>query len=43
MTKAPLQEKIDRFANIIGIIVMGASALLFLIGILVGISPGTCS
>ena len=38
LTKAPLQEKIDRFANTIGIIVLVASALLFLIGILVGIS-----
>jgi Ca2+-transporting ATPase len=38
VTKAPLQEKIDRFANTIGIIVLVASALLFLIGILVGIS-----
>ena len=38
VTKSPLQEKIDRFANNIGIIVMVASALLFLIGILVGIS-----
>jgi Ca2+-transporting ATPase len=39
MTKSPLQEKIDRFANIIGIIVMVASALLFLIGMLVGEKP----
>jgi Ca2+-transporting ATPase len=38
ITKSPLQEKIDRFANNIGIIIMVASALLFLIGILVGIS-----
>jgi magnesium-transporting ATPase (P-type) len=38
LTKAPLQEKIDRFANTIGIIVLVASALLFVIGILVGIS-----
>jgi magnesium-transporting ATPase (P-type) len=38
LTKAPLQEKIDRFANTIGILVLVASALLFLIGILVGIS-----
>jgi len=38
VTKSPLQEKIDRFANNIGIIIMVASALLFLIGILVGIS-----
>jgi len=37
LTKAPLQEKIDRFAQVIGIIVMAASALLFLIGILLGI------
>ncbi|MFZ2088941.1 MAG: HAD-IC family P-type ATPase [Desulfobaccales bacterium] len=36
VTKAPLQEKIERFANIIGIIVLVASSLLFLIGILVG-------
>ncbi len=34
--KAPLQEKIDRFAHTIGIIVLVAAALLFLIGILVG-------
>ena len=38
VTKSPLQEKIDRFAQTIGIIVLVASALLFLIGILVGIS-----
>jgi magnesium-transporting ATPase (P-type) len=38
VTKSPLQEKIDRFANTIGIIVLVASTLLFLIGILVGIS-----
>ena len=38
VTKSPLQEKIDRFAKTIGIIVLVASALLFLIGILVGIS-----
>jgi Ca2+-transporting ATPase len=38
VTKSPLQEKIDRFANNIGIIIMVTSALLFLIGILVGIS-----
>jgi P-type Ca2+ transporter type 2C len=36
VTKAPLQEKIDRFAHTIGIIVLVASSLLFLIGILVG-------
>jgi magnesium-transporting ATPase (P-type) len=38
VTKSPLQEKIDRFANNIGIIIMVASVLLFLVGILVGIS-----
>ncbi len=38
LVRAPLQEKIDRFAHVIGIIVLAASALLFLIGILVGIS-----
>jgi len=37
LTRAPLQEKIDRFAQVIGIIVMAAAALLFLIGILLGI------
>jgi Ca2+-transporting ATPase len=36
VTKSPLQEKIDRFANNIGIIILVASALLFLIGILAG-------
>jgi Ca2+-transporting ATPase len=34
--KAPLQEKIDRFAHTIGVIVLVAASLLFLIGILVG-------
>ena len=34
--KAPLQQKIDRFAHGIGVIVLAASALFFLIGILVG-------
>jgi magnesium-transporting ATPase (P-type) len=34
--KAPLQEKIDRFAHAIGVIVLVASALLFLVGILLG-------
>ena len=34
--KAPLQEKIHRFAQTIGLIVMGASAALFGIGILLG-------
>jgi Ca2+-transporting ATPase len=36
MIKSPLQEKIDRFAHTIGIIVLIAATLLFLIGILVG-------
>ncbi|MCX7823059.1 MAG: HAD-IC family P-type ATPase [Syntrophobacterales bacterium] len=34
--KAPLQEKIDRFAKNIGFLVLGASTLLFVIGILIG-------
>jgi magnesium-transporting ATPase (P-type) len=34
--KAPLQEKIDRFAHTIGVIVLVAASLLFLTGILVG-------
>jgi Ca2+-transporting ATPase len=34
--KAPLQEKIDRFAHAIGVIVLVTSALLFVVGILVG-------
>lgn len=34
--KAPLQEKIDRFARTIGVMVLGASVLLFLAGLLVG-------
>jgi P-type Ca2+ transporter type 2C len=36
VSKSPLQEKIDRFAQTIGIIVLVAASLLFLIGILVG-------
>jgi magnesium-transporting ATPase (P-type) len=36
VTKSPLQEKIDRFAHAIGIIVLVAATLLFLVGILVG-------
>jgi Ca2+-transporting ATPase len=39
LTRAPLQDKIERFANIIGVIVLAASSLLFLIGILVGEKP----
>ncbi|MBE0425724.1 MAG: HAD-IC family P-type ATPase [Nitrospirae bacterium] len=34
--KAPLQEKINHFAKVIGIIVVAASALLFVIGLLIG-------
>jgi magnesium-transporting ATPase (P-type) len=34
--KAPLQEKIDRFARAIGLMVLGAAVLLFLVGLLVG-------
>jgi magnesium-transporting ATPase (P-type) len=36
VTKSPLQEKIHRFAQAIGVIVLVAASLLFLIGILVG-------
>lgn len=36
VTRSPLQEKIDRFAQAIGVIVLVAASLLFLIGILVG-------
>lgn len=36
VVKAPLQEKFDRFAQNIGLIILAASALLFLLGILVG-------
>jgi len=36
VTKSPLQEKIERFAQAIGIIVLVAASLLFLVGILVG-------
>ena len=36
MLKAPLQKKIDRFAQAIGVIVLVAAVLLFLVGILVG-------
>lgn len=35
-TKAPIQEKIERFAHVIGIYVMGACALLFVIGLMLG-------
>ncbi|MHB8121409.1 MAG: cation-translocating P-type ATPase [Desulfuromonadaceae bacterium] len=36
LVKAPIQEKIEQFARTIGMVVMGASALLFGIGILLG-------
>lgn len=36
VAKSPLQEKIDRFAQAIGIIVLVAATLLFLVGVLVG-------
>ncbi len=36
VTKSPLQEKIDRFAQAIGILVLVAAVLLFVVGILVG-------
>jgi Ca2+-transporting ATPase len=36
LVKAPLQEKIHKFAKTIGFIVMGASSLLFLIGLFIG-------
>ncbi len=36
MVKAPLQEKIHAFAKAIGLIVLGASSLLFVIGLLLG-------
>jgi Ca2+-transporting ATPase len=36
LVKAPIQEKIEQFARTIGLIVMGASALLFGIGIFMG-------
>lgn len=35
-TKAPLQKKIERFAKVIGLITLIASALLFTIGLIVG-------
>jgi len=38
-TRAPLQEKFDRFANIIGLIILVASAALFGLGLMVGESP----
>ncbi|MEN2985422.1 MAG: cation-transporting P-type ATPase [Thermodesulfovibrionaceae bacterium] len=34
--KAPLQDKITKFANVIGVFVLSASVLLFLVGLIVG-------
>jgi len=36
ITRAPLQAKFDRFANVIGLIVVAAASVLLLLGILVG-------
>ena len=36
VVRAPIQDKIDRFAKLIGLIVMGASAVLFVVGLLLG-------
>jgi len=36
VVKAPIQDKIDRFAKLIGLIVMGASGVLFAAGLLLG-------
>jgi Ca2+-transporting ATPase len=36
ITRSPLQEKIDRFAHSIGIVVLVAATLLFVVGVLVG-------
>jgi Ca2+-transporting ATPase len=38
-TKSPLQAKFDRFANILGLVVMASAAVLFGIGVWVGESP----
>jgi P-type Ca2+ transporter type 2C len=38
-TRAPLQTKFARFANILGLIVLAASAVLFLLGVLTGENP----
>ena len=36
MVKAPIQEKIEQFSKIVGLIVVGAAASIFLIGLLMG-------
>ncbi|MBI5055721.1 MAG: cation-transporting P-type ATPase [Nitrospirae bacterium] len=36
IVRAPLQEKIDGFAKLIGLIVLGASTVLFIVGLLIG-------
>jgi potassium/sodium efflux P-type ATPase len=38
-TQAPLQTKFARFANILGLIVLASSAVLFLLGVLTGENP----
>ena len=38
-TQTPLQTKFARFANILGLIVLAASAVLFLLGVLTGEAP----
>jgi Ca2+-transporting ATPase len=38
-TRAPLQQKFDRFANYLGLIVLAAAGVLFLLGVLTGESP----
>jgi len=38
-SQAPLQEKLARFANLLGLIVLAAAAVLFLLGVLTGESP----
>jgi Ca2+-transporting ATPase len=39
VTRAPLQQKFDRFANVLGLVILAAAALLFGLGIVVGESP----
>ncbi|MDI6854107.1 MAG: HAD-IC family P-type ATPase [Deltaproteobacteria bacterium] len=39
VTRAPLQKKFDRFANIIGLVILVAAGVLFGLGLLVGESP----
>jgi magnesium-transporting ATPase (P-type) len=39
VTRAPLQQKFDRFANFIGLVILASSGLLFALGWLLGESP----